>query len=152
MSGDGGIGAHLAASDDIDKLMFTGSVSTGRKVAAAAAQTLARLTLELGGNDAAIVLPDVDPEAIAEGLFWGAFINMGQTCACAKRIYVHESVHDGVVEALVRLADALPMGDGMDESNVLGPIQNQAQFDTVVTRHIGRNRRGPETSGSFLAS
>lgn len=132
VSGGASVGARIAASNDIDKIMFTGSVATGRKVAAAAAETLARLTLELGGNDAAIVLPDVDPDAIAEGLFWGSFINMGQTCACVKRLYVHEAVHDGVVEALVRLADAIRMGDGMDESNVLGPIQNRAQFDTVA--------------------
>jgi acyl-CoA reductase-like NAD-dependent aldehyde dehydrogenase len=96
-----------------------------------AADTLKRLTLELGGNDAGIVLPDADPEAIAEGLFWGAFINTGQTCAALKRLYVHESQYDQVCEALVDVAKKMPMGVGMYEQNVLGPLQNKAQFDIV---------------------
>lgn len=131
VTGAGDVGARLTSSPDVDKIMFTGSVETGRKVAAAASTSLARLTLELGGNDAAIVLDDVDASAIAEGLFWGAFVNMGQTCACAKRLYVQDAVHDEVVEALVNLANVMPMGDGLDPANVLGPIQNTAQFDKV---------------------
>jgi phenylacetaldehyde dehydrogenase len=90
-----------------------------------------RLTLELGGNDAGIVLPDVDPAAIAEGLFWGAFINTGQTCAALKRLYVHDSIYDQVVEELAKFAQNVPMGVGLDENNVLGPLQNRNQFDTV---------------------
>ena len=96
-----------------------------------AAETMKRLTLELGGNDAGIVLPDVDPEAIAEGLFWGGFINNGQTCAAMKRLYVHESVHDQVCDALVAFAKNIPVGDGMDENAILGPVQNKMQFDKV---------------------
>jgi acyl-CoA reductase-like NAD-dependent aldehyde dehydrogenase len=91
-----------------------------------------RLTLEMGGNDAGIVLPDCDPKAIAEGLFWGAFINNGQTCACMKRLYVHDSIHDEVCEELVNFAKNIPMGNGMDEGSVLGPINNQMQFDKVA--------------------
>jgi acyl-CoA reductase-like NAD-dependent aldehyde dehydrogenase len=96
-----------------------------------AAETMKRLTLEMGGNDAGIVLPDVDPEAIAEGLFWGGFINMGQTCAAMKRLYVHEDVYDGVCEALVNYTKNIPMGDGMDEGSIMGPIANQMQFDKL---------------------
>jgi len=77
------------------------------------------------------VLPDVDPTAIAEGLFWGAFINTGQTCAALKRLYVHDDVYDDVVDALSAVAAAMPMGVGTDERNVLGPLQNQQQFDIV---------------------
>jgi phenylacetaldehyde dehydrogenase len=87
--------------------------------------------LELGGNDAAIVLPDVDPQAIAEGLFWGAFINNGQTCAAMKRLYVPDAIYDEVVDALAALAAKIPMGVGIDEGNVLGPLQNQMQWNVV---------------------
>lgn len=126
------VGARLAAHPDIDKIMFTGSTATGRRIIEASAGNLARLTLELGGNDAGIVLPDADPQAIAEGLFWGSFINTGQTCAALKRLYVHDSIHDQVVSALSKVAAAMPMGNGLDEDNVLGPLQNQQQFDIVA--------------------
>ncbi|MEM9894138.1 MAG: aldehyde dehydrogenase family protein [Actinomycetota bacterium] len=131
VAGAGEVGAALTANPDVDKIMFTGSAATGQKVAEAASASLARVTLELGGNDAAIICDDVNPAEIAEGLFWGAFINMGQTCACAKRIYVHESIHDQLVEALAGLAAAMPMGDGLDEANVLGPVQNPMQLGIV---------------------
>src|SRR5690606_1930285 len=87
------LGALMSAHPGIRKIVFTGSSETGRKVAASASATMKRLTLEMGGNDAGIVLPDADPKAIAEGVFWGAFINNGQTCAAIKRLYVHEDVY-----------------------------------------------------------
>ena len=107
--------------------------ATGTKIAATAARLLKPTTLELGGNDAAIVLRDADPKAIAMDLFWGAFINMGQTCACAKRVYVHESLHDELVGELQAIAESVPMGDGMQEGVAMGPIQNRMQFDKVVS-------------------
>ncbi|MAS07253.1 MAG: aldehyde dehydrogenase [Ahrensia sp.] len=125
------IGAAMSAHPDIRKMVFTGSIDTGKKVMMTAAETMKRLTLELGGNDAGIVLPDVDPKQIAEGLFWGGFINNGQTCAAMKRLYVHEDVYDEVCDALVEYARNIPVGDGQDESSVLGPIANQMQFDKV---------------------
>ena len=130
---DGGdnIGSAMSAHPDIRKIVFTGSCATGQKVMQSAAATMKRLTLELGGNDAGIVLPDVDPAEIAEGLFWGGFINNGQTCAAMKRLYVHEDVYDGVCEALSEFARNIPVGDGMSEESILGPIQNQMQFDKV---------------------
>ncbi|MDI3330183.1 MAG: aldehyde dehydrogenase family protein [Micrococcus sp.] len=131
LAGDGALGAALTAHEGVDKLMFTGSTQTGQAIMRSAADTLKRLTLELGGNDAGIVLPDADPEAIAEGVFWGAFINTGQTCAALKRLYVHESQYDQMCEALVDVAKKMPMGVGTDEENVLGPLQNKAQFDIV---------------------
>ncbi len=125
------IGAAMSAHPGIAKIVFTGSSGTGRKIMGSAAETLKALTLELGGNDAGIVLPDADPEAIAEGLFWGAFINTGQTCGALKRLYVHDSLHDRVVKALSDLAAKMPMGNGLEEANVLGPIQNRMQFDKI---------------------
>ncbi|MCZ9880206.1 aldehyde dehydrogenase family protein [Arthrobacter sp. B2a2-09] len=125
------VGERLAAHEDIAKVMFTGSTATGKAIIRSSADTIKRLTLELGGNDAGIVLPDADPLAIAEGLFWGAFINTGQTCAALKRLYVHEDIYDKVCEALTAVAKNMPMGVGLDENNVLGPLQNKAQFDVV---------------------
>ncbi len=131
VSGSGEVGARLASHPDIGKVMFTGSTATGRKIIESSAENLARLTLELGGNDAGIVLPGADPQAIAQDLFWGAFINTGQTCAALKRLYVHESIYEDVVNVLKDVAEQMPMGNGLDEDNVLGPLQNKAQFDIV---------------------
>jgi acyl-CoA reductase-like NAD-dependent aldehyde dehydrogenase len=132
VSGPGEVGSWLVSDPGIDKIMFTGSGPTGVRIAEAAAKNLVPTTMELGGNDAAIVLPDADPKAIAMGLFWGAFINMGQTCACAKRLYVHESLFERTVQALKELAQAMPMGNGLEEGTVMGPIQNKMQYDKVV--------------------
>lgn len=131
VSGDREVGARLASHPDIDKIMFTGSTATGRRIIESSAGNLARLTLELGGNDAGIVLPGTEVSAIAQDLFWGAFINTGQTCAAMKRLYVHDSVYDEVIDALAEIAASVPMGNGLDENNVLGPLQNRAQFDIV---------------------
>ncbi len=129
--GASNIGSAMSSHPDIRKVVFTGSCSTGQKIMRSASETMKRLTLEMGGNDAGIVLGDVDAQAIAEPLFWGAFINNGQTCAALKRLYVHEDVYDDVCKALVDFARAIPVGDGMDETSILGPIQNQAQFDII---------------------
>ncbi|MHC9043686.1 aldehyde dehydrogenase family protein [Microbacterium saperdae] len=131
ISGDREVGAAIAAHPDLDKIMFTGSTATGRRIVEASAGSLARLTLELGGNDAGIILPGTDIEAIAENLFWGIFINTGQTCAALKRLYVHDSQYEQVVEALAAMARTMPLGNGLDEGNVLGPLQNEKQFDIV---------------------
>jgi acyl-CoA reductase-like NAD-dependent aldehyde dehydrogenase len=131
ITGDNAIGGALSAHPGIAKMTFTGSTETGKKIMASAVETLKRLTLELGGNDAGIVLPDVDPRRIAEGLFWGAFINNGQTCAALKRLYVHDSIYDDVCAALADYAGRIVIGDGMDEKSVLGPVQNEMQFNKV---------------------
>jgi len=133
VSGTGDVGASLVENPDIDKIMFTGSNATGARIAAAAARNLTPTTIELGGNDAAIVLPDADPKAMALSLFWGAFLNMGQTCACAKRLYVPESLHDTIVAELKVLAEAMPMGNGMEAGIAIGPIQNRMQYNKVVS-------------------
>ncbi|MEL6987564.1 MAG: aldehyde dehydrogenase family protein [Bacteroidota bacterium] len=131
ISGDGAVGAMLVENTDVDKIMFTGSERTARKIIQASGGNMARLTLECGGNDPAIILPGTDMQSKAGDLFWGSFINMGQTCACAKRLYVHENDYDSVVGALDAVAGQMPMGNGMDEGIVLGPIQNKMQFDKV---------------------
>lgn len=126
------VGARLTNHPSIGKIMFTGSTAAGKAIIKSSADTVKRLTLELGGNDAGIVLPDADPKAIAQDLFWGAFINTGQTCAALKRLYVHDDIYDAVCEELTAVAAAMPMGNGLDENNVLGPLQNKAQYEVVA--------------------
>ena len=139
---DSNLGAAMAAHPAIRKIVFTGSCATGQKVMQSAASTMKRLTLELGGNDAGIVLPDADPKGIAEQLFWGAFLNNGQTCAAMKRLYVHESIHDEVCEHLVGFARRVPVGDGMEEKSLLGPVQNRMQFDKVARLVADAKKKG----------
>ncbi|MFJ9380741.1 aldehyde dehydrogenase family protein [Streptomyces sp. NPDC101455] len=131
VSGDDDLGRWMTTHPGIDKIAFTGSSETGKHVMASAAGTLKRLTLELGGNDPAIVLPDVDPEKVAPALFWAAFQNNAQFCNAAKRVYVHEDVYDAVRDALVDYARTVKVGDGAEPETQLGPIQNEPQFRKV---------------------
>ncbi|MFJ3055017.1 aldehyde dehydrogenase family protein [Herbaspirillum sp. NPDC087042] len=132
VSGDGSVGALLVEDPQVNKIMFTGSGATGARIVAAAARNLTPTTMELGGNDAAIVLDDADPKAIAPGLFWGAFLNMGQTCACAKRLYVPDALHDQIVAELQAIIAATPMGDGLQPGIAMGPVQNRMQLQKVA--------------------
>ena len=132
VSGGDELGAWVSSHPRVRKISFTGSVATGKKVAAAAAPDLKRVTLELGGNDAAIVLEDADPARIAEKLFWGAFANSGQVCSAIKRLYVHERIAAPLTEALAALARDVKMGDGMQPDVQLGPINNKPQYERVI--------------------
>lgn len=131
VSGERDIGAAIAGHPDINKIVFTGSTPTGRKIMQSAAGNLKRLTLELGGNDAGIVLPDVDPKAIAPRLFGVGFHNNGQTCACLKRLYVHDSLYEELVAELARIARETVVGNGLMSDTQLGPVQNRAQLNYV---------------------
>jgi phenylacetaldehyde dehydrogenase len=132
LTADRSLGSKINQHPGIDKIMFTGSIAAGKTIAAEAAGTLKRTTMELGGNDAGIVLDDADPVALAGEIFWGAFINTGQTCAALKRLYVPDSIYDQVCEELVKVAQASPMGVGLSEENVLGPLQNKKQYQIVA--------------------
>ena len=125
------LGSALTKHPDIRKVSFTGSTATGKKVMEGAASLLKRITLELGGNDAGIVLDDVNPKEVAPHLFQGAFQNSGQVCAALKRLYVHESIYDEVVEQLADIADNTPVGNGLEQGTKLGPLQNKMQYDKV---------------------
>lgn len=131
ISGGDALGPWMSAHPGIDKISFTGSTATGRKVMASAAANLKRLTLELGGNDAAIVLPDANVSEIAEPLFWAAFTNSGQVCVATKRLYVHETLYDEVVSAFRAIAGRTSLGDGAQQGSQIGPVQNRAQFERV---------------------
>ncbi len=131
LAGGADLGRWMSEHPGIDKISFTGSGPTGRRVMASAAGNLKRLTLELGGNDAAIVLDDAKVDEIAPRLFQAAFANSGQICMAIKRLYVHASLHDDVCEAVAALARAARVGDGFEPDVQLGPVQNAAQFDIV---------------------
>ena len=132
VSGGDDLGPWLSAHDGVDKVSFTGSTETGRRVMAGAAATLKRLTLELGGNDAAIVLPDADVETLVPALFWAAFTNSGQVCVATKRLYVHRDCYDAVRDGLVAYAKRVVVGPGLDPLSQLGPIQNERQYRRVL--------------------
>ena len=132
ISGGDELGAALTDHPGIDKIVFTGSIATGKKVMASAATRVTPVTLELGGNDPGIMLPGTDPTQFAEGLFFGSMINSGQTCGALKRLYVHEDDLEATANVLVEMAKNVRMGDGAEEDSVLGPLQNERQFKRVV--------------------
>ncbi|MGF6391469.1 aldehyde dehydrogenase family protein [Pseudomonas plecoglossicida] len=131
VAGGNELGQVLTEHPDVAKVAFTGSTETGRKVMQSAASNLKRITLELGGNDPAIVLPDVDVEDAAQKLFWAAFQNSGQFCVATKRLFVHEAIYDEFAQALKRYAETIRVGNGLEAATDLGPIQNKMQFDKV---------------------
>jgi acyl-CoA reductase-like NAD-dependent aldehyde dehydrogenase len=131
VSGGDELGKWMTAHPVPRKVSFTGSVATGKHVNQSAAPDLKRVTLELGGNDPAIILDDVDPGAVADKLYAGAFDNCGQICSAIKRVYVPEALHDDVVDALAAKASAAKVGDGMDPDTELGPVQNAPQYERV---------------------
>ncbi|KAH7459281.1 hypothetical protein FOMA001_g20108 [Fusarium oxysporum f. sp. matthiolae] len=131
LSGNDDLGPWLAAHPGIDKVSFTGSTATGKRVMQSCAATLKRVTLELGGNDPAIVCSDVDVKTIAPKLALSALLNSGQICIAIKRIYIHESIYDELLKELVAEVNKLHVADGMENGAVLGPVQNQLQFDRV---------------------
>jgi acyl-CoA reductase-like NAD-dependent aldehyde dehydrogenase len=130
VTGRGDLGAAMSAHEGIDKMVFTGSTRTGKRIMESAAGNLKRLTLELGGNDAAIVLPDTNVAEAAGKIFATAMINNGQTCAALKRLYVHEDIYDEMCAALAGIATSVKTGPA-SESPDFGPVQNKMQYDRV---------------------
>ncbi|MBT2339991.1 MULTISPECIES: aldehyde dehydrogenase family protein [Pseudomonas] len=131
VTGEQGFGSAITSHSGIHKIVFTGSTATGQSVMRGAAGNLKRLTLELGGNDAAIVLPGTSVEAVAEDIFQAAFLNMGQTCAALKRLYIHQSQYEAFAEALARIAARQKVGDGLEPGVTFGPVQNLEQLELV---------------------
>lgn len=125
------LGQWMTDHPGIDRVSFTGSVRTGKRVMASAAESLKRVGLELGGNDPAIVLADADVKKVAPKLLWAALRNCGQICMAVKRIYAHESVHDELVRELEALVSGIKVGSGLAQGTQLGPLQNRMQYDFV---------------------
>jgi acyl-CoA reductase-like NAD-dependent aldehyde dehydrogenase len=132
ISGGDGLGAMMTSHPVPRKISFTGSVETGKKVAAAAAPDLKRVTLELGGNDPAIVLADANLKDVAPKIFWGAFENSGQICSAIKRVYVPEDMYAPMLDILAEMARGAKVGDGLEAGTQLGPINNLPQFERVT--------------------
>lgn len=132
VTGEGDVGHALTTHKDVSKIIFTGSTETGKRIMSSSSCNLKRLTLELGGNDAGIVLPDVDVKTTANQLFGACFHNNGQTCAALKRLYVHESIYDAVCDEMAELAKQVKVGNGLEEGVELGPIQNAKQLQIVI--------------------
>ena len=148
---DNDLGHLLTAHPDIAKISFTGSTVTGKKVAAAAIGNLKRITLELGGNDAGIVLDDVNVKEVAPKIFQTAFMNCGQVCIALKRLYVHRSIYQEMVQELSTLANAAIVGNGLDEGVTIGPIQNKTQYAKLKSYFDAARGHGTiSAGGSFI--
>ena len=132
ITGEDTLGPLITEHPDIDKITFTGSTATGKKIMEGASGDLKRITLELGGNDASIVLPDADVQKVAEQLFWSSFSNAGQVCIAAKRIYIHEDIYDDLSKAIAEYAKTVVVGDGSQQGTGVGPIQNKKQYERVL--------------------
>ncbi|KAK5151343.1 hypothetical protein LTR04_006619, partial [Oleoguttula sp. CCFEE 6159] len=131
LGGDDKLGPMLTAHPGVQKISFTGSIATGKKVAEACARMLKRCTLELGGNDASIILPDVDIAKTAPEVAMGAFMNSGQVCVATKRIYIHQDIYEPFVKAMVDFAKNVKVGEYTEEGVLLGPVQNEMQYEKV---------------------
>ncbi|MEM8725538.1 MAG: aldehyde dehydrogenase family protein, partial [Pseudomonadota bacterium] len=132
ITGEDSLGPLITGHPDIDKITFTGSTATGKKIMEGASADLKRITLELGGNDASIVMPDANVEKIAEQLFWASFSNAGQICVAAKRVYIHEDIYDELSAAIAEYAKNVKVGDGSQQGTGVGPIQNKKQYERVL--------------------
>ena len=154
VSGGNELGGWMTAHPTPRKVSFTGSVATGKKVAMSAAPDLKRVTLELGGNDAAILLGDIDVKATAQKVFWGAFENSGQICSAIKRVYVPESLYGAVVNELTEIAKTVKVGNGLEAGTQLGPLNNKMQFDKVKEMIEDARKHGAKvvTGGQALSA
>ncbi|HUD90652.1 aldehyde dehydrogenase family protein [Sphingobium sp.] len=126
------LGDLLSSHPGVDFVSFTGSTATGKKVLGSTTETIKRFSLELGGNDAALILPDADPETAAPKIFAAATKNAGQICLAVKRVYAPRQMVDQVCDIFGRLADATVVGDGLSQSTTMGPVQNRAQYEKLI--------------------
>ncbi|KAF2808125.1 aldehyde dehydrogenase-like protein [Mytilinidion resinicola] len=148
LNGNDNLGPLLTTHPSIAKISFAGSVATGKKIAEAAAKTLKRVTLELGGNDATIVCKDVDIEKAAPQVILGAFFNTGQVCAGTKRIYIHEDIYPQFLEAIAKAARSFKVGASDAEGVTIGPVQNEMQYNKVKSIFEDSKTQGHKTIGN----
>ena len=145
------VGAALVRHTDVQLMSFTGSAAVGREIASVCGQNLKRVSLELGGKNAQIVMEDADLELAVEGALWGAFGTTGQRCTATSRLIVHRDVGKKVVDALVTRAEKITIGDGLDERNEMGPLINQAALEKVQRYvEIGKNEGARLRTGGAI--
>ncbi|MGA7575668.1 MAG: aldehyde dehydrogenase family protein [Terriglobales bacterium] len=151
LPGEGATGAALVGSA-IDKLVFTGSVGTGRRIAQIAAERLLPVVLELGGKDPMLVLEDADVDVASSGAIWGAFVNAGQTCLSVERCYVHRSLYPAFLDACCEKARKLRVGNGLDPGTEIGPMIHERQVRVVEGQVEDARQRGARvpTGGTRL--
>jgi acyl-CoA reductase-like NAD-dependent aldehyde dehydrogenase len=151
LPGEGATGAALVGSQ-IDKVIFTGSVGTGRRIAQSAAERLLPLVLELGGKDPMLVLEDADVDVASSGAVWGAFVNAGQTCLSVERCYVHQSLYPMFLDACSEKTRKLRVGNGMDAATEIGPMIHERQVRIVESQVEDAKQHGARvlTGGSRL--
>ncbi|KAJ9272503.1 hypothetical protein DTO212C5_1230 [Paecilomyces variotii] len=143
LNGDDKMGPLLCDHPDVDKISFTGSISTGKKIMASAAKTLKRVTLELGGNNASIICPDVDIPYVASQVALGSFFNSGQICVASKRLYVHEDIYQEFLKALTDVVKSWKVSSSApDSGNMLGPVQNEMQYNIVKQFFLDAHNNG----------
>jgi len=150
LADNGDLGPKMTTHDGIAKVSFTGSTATGKKIMAASSETLKRMTLELGGNDAAIVMSDAKVDKIARAIFGSSFANSGQVCAAIKRLYVHADIYEDMCAALKTLAEGSVVGDGRDAASHFGPVQNKRQFEKVLTYVADAKENGTIITGGNI--
>jgi acyl-CoA reductase-like NAD-dependent aldehyde dehydrogenase len=131
LNGDDRLGPMMTEHPGIEKISFTGSIATGKRVMMSAAKTLKRVTLELGGNSACIVCPDVDVNKVAPLVALGAFFNSGQLCVASKRLYVHTDIYKEFQEAILNVVKSWKVGPAGEPGMMLGPVQNEMQYNIV---------------------
>lgn len=149
---DNDLGPVLTRHPLVRKVTMTGSTETGRKVMATAAETLKRITLELGGNDAGIVLDDANPKEVASKIFAGAFVNSGQVCIALKRLYVHEKIYDALCDELAEIAKNTIVDDGMKQGTQMGPLQNKKQFEKAKAYLVDARISGRVIAGGEIVN
>jgi acyl-CoA reductase-like NAD-dependent aldehyde dehydrogenase len=160
ITGGDELGPLMTSHPGFNKIAFTGSTQTGKRVFASASNDLKRITLELGGNDPGIVLPDADPKEVAETLFWSLFHGNGQICMGLKRLFVPESLYPQLADAMVKIAEKVTLGDGLDPQVGIGASQNEPQFKRLQatweeiknsgTKVLFRGQIPEGTSGYFF--
>jgi len=142
IGGGDDLGPMIVDHPGIAKISFTGSIATGKKIMANCAKTLKRITLELGGNDPCIIFPDVDIDKIVPKVLMGSFFNTAQVCVAIKRVYIHESIYEEFVQKMVAHAKTLKVGASDESDVVLGPIQNEMQYEKVKTFFADTKKNG----------
>lgn len=131
LNGDGKVGTALTQHPGIQKISFTGSTATGKMIMQSAAGTLKRLTLELGGNDASVVCPDVNVDSVAREVAMGSFFHSGQMCVATKRVYVHKSIHDQFLSSFLQEVQNIKTATADGKPTTFGPVSNRMQFEVV---------------------
>jgi len=142
------VGAAIAAHPEVAKISFTGSTAVGKSILRAGAETLKRVTLELGGKSANVIFADADVDSAVKAAGSGIFFNAGQVCSAGSRILVQDKIHDEVVERLAARAEGIKLGDPQDKGTAMGPVVSEVQMKRVLDYiEVGRKEGAKVVTG-----